>query len=121
MPFLLILSLLAAWPASAADSVRLLVQRVPLAGSQYYALAEQGPQLQVGDWLNLVREADNRHDRHAIRVDWRGHRLGYLPRQANQAVAAAMDRGERLRGRIAGLRHAVDPWQRVDIEVYVEL
>jgi len=104
-----------------AESVRLLVQSSPLAGSQYYAVGEFWRQLQVGDALTLVREADNRHDRHAIRVEWRGHKLGYVPRAENRSVAAAMDQGERLVARIARLTEHPNPWRRVEFEVFIEL
>lgn len=107
--------------AAQAESVRLLVQSSPLAGSQYYAVGEFWRQLQVGDALTLVREPDNRHDRHAIRVEWRGHKLGYVPRSENRSVAAAMDQGERLIARIARLTEHPNPWRRVEFEVFIEL
>lgn len=113
---------LALWLVSAeAQSIRLLIQASPLAGSQYYALGTFWSQIRVGDELDLVREADNRHDARAIRVDWQGHQLGYLPRVQNRALSAAMDKGERLRGRVAGLTEHPDPWRRVIVEVYLEL
>lgn len=107
--------------AAQAETVRLLVQSSPLAGSQYYAVGEFWRQLQVGDALTLVREPDNRHDRHAIRVEWRGHKLGYVPRSENRSVAAAMDQGERLVARIARLTEHPNPWRRVEFEVFIEL
>ena len=116
----LCLSLVAA-PDAAAQSLRLLIYSAPLAGSQYYALATLGPQIRVGDPLALVREPDNRHDPAAIRVEWRGHKLGYLPRAANRLIAAAMDRGDRLVARVAGNQEHPDPWQRLRIEVHAEL
>lgn len=104
-----------------ADSVQILVQDSPLAGSQYHAVAEVWPQLKVGDRLTLVREADNRHDRRAVRVDWNGHVLGYVPRAENRAVAAALDRGEHLEARITALRDEADPWRRIAFAVYLTL
>ena len=106
---------------ASADSVRLLVQRSPLAGSQYYALGEHWLTLKVGDRLDLIRETDNRHDRYAVRVEWQGHQLGYVPRRDNRELAMAIDQGERLVGRIARLNEHPDPWQRVEFEVYAEL
>jgi hypothetical protein len=121
MRFLLTLSL-ALWAAGvAAESVRILVQSAPLAGAQYYAVDALWPRMQVGDALDLVREPGNRHDRNAIRVEWRGHRLGYVPRRANRAVAAAMDRGDRLVARVSRLSADPDPWRRVEFEVFAEL
>ena len=104
-----------------AESVKILVQSSPLAGSQYYALSEAWPQIRPGDRLTLTREPDNRHDRNAIRVDWNGRQLGYVPRAENRAVAAALDRGEKLEARVSNLREAHDPWQRVEFEVYLLL
>lgn len=102
-------------------SARLLVQSSPLAGSQYYAVGTFWDTLKVGDRLTLVREPENRHDRNAIRVEWRGHRLGYVPRRENGSVAAAMDAGDRLSARIARLTDHPDPWQRVEIEIFIPL
>lgn len=53
-------------------------------------------QLRSGDALALVREPDNPHDPRAIRIDWNGIKLGYVPRQDNAALALALDRGEHL-------------------------
>ncbi len=121
MRFLLTISL-ALWLLTAqAESVRILVQSSPLAGSQYYAMGEQWREMQVGDRLELIREPDNRYDRQAIRVEWRGHKLGYVPRAENRAVAAAMDQGDKLVARIAKLTEHANPWRRVEFEVFVEL
>ncbi len=113
---------LALWLATArGESIRLLIQSSPLAGAQYHALAEVWPQLKVGDRLTLVREPENRHDPRAIRVEWQGRKLGYLPRAENRAASAALDQGERLVARIARLRDDPNPWRRLEIEVLAEL
>ena len=121
MRLLLTISLALWIGAAQAESVRMLVQSTPLAGSQYYAVGEQWQAMRVGDHLDLIREPDNRHDLRAIRVEWRGHKLGYVPRAENRAVAAAMDQGDKLVARIAKLTEHADPWRRVQFEVYVEL
>lgn len=115
---------LLAWLATdlaSAQSVRLLAQRSPLAGAQFHQLHAVRAGLREGDALTLEREPDNRHDRRAIRVLWRGHMLGYLPRAANFEAAAEMDAGQRLSARIGRLTDDPDPWQRVRVDVYVEL
>jgi len=121
MRFLATLSLLCWLCCAEAQSIRLLIQASPLAGSQYYALGTFWPQIRVGDELGLTREAHNPHDALAIRVDWQGHQLGYLPRTQNRVLAEAMDKGDRLRGRVARLTEHPDPWRRVIVEVYLEL
>ena len=121
MRFLLISLLWAISFAVKAESVKLLVQSSPLAGFQYHAGAALWEELAVGDALTLVREPQNPHDARAVRVEWRGRQLGYLPRAENEAVAAALDRGERVAGRIAALVQHRNPWRRVRIEVFVVL
>lgn len=104
-----------------AGRIRLLMQSSPLAGSQYHALEEVREHLQVGTPLQLVREPDNPHDARAVRVDWQGHVLGYLPRVENSTVSRALDAGEAVEARISRLREHRNPWQRLEIEVFLRL
>lgn len=53
------------------------------------AIAKMRP----GDAVQLVREADNAFDRNAVACHYLGVHVGYVPRQANPTVAAAMDGG----------------------------
>ena len=115
--------LLAAAHAQAEErlaSLRLLVQESPLAGYRYAAAPEVWPLLRVGDLLDLSREPDNPHDPNAVRVEWRGRTLGYVPRRENAALAWGLDRGEPLRARITRLEPHPNPARRVRFEVYVE-
>lgn len=107
--------------ASQAQSIKILVQSSPLAGFQYHAAPALWNDLRTGEPLTLIREPDNPHDANAVRVEWRGRLLGYLPKAENRAVAAEMDRGGRVEGRIARLREQRNPWQRVLIDVFVAL
>jgi hypothetical protein len=107
--------------AAIAGEVRMLVQSSPLAGFRYYAGEALWREMHEGDRLTLIREPQNTHDANAVRVEWRGQKLGYLPRAANRAVADAMDAGERVDARIAKLRAQRNPWQRMLVEVFVLL
>jgi len=104
----------------AEESVRLLVQNSPLAGFRYHAAASVWRELRVGDALELARESDNPHDANAIAVLWRGHKLGYVPRRENTALAWGLDRGTPLRARVSALAEHPNPARRVRFEVYVE-
>jgi len=116
------IALLAALFAAAAGAgeVTLLVQSSPLAGFRYYAAASVWSELRVGDRLELAREPDNAHDANAVSVSWRGHRLGYVPRHANAALAWALDRGAPLAARISRLAPRASPSRRLEFEVYAE-
>lgn len=115
---LLLAFALQAWGTGPA--VRLLVQSSPLAGFRYGEGAALWPQLQPGDPLELVREPDNPHDPNAVRVDWRGRKLGYVPRRDNAAVAWGLDRGAPLRARVVRLAEHPNPARRIEFEVYIE-
>jgi hypothetical protein len=77
--------------------------------------------MKVGDALTLVREADNPHDPNAVRVEWRGHQLGYVPRRENGTVARHMDRGGNVEARISKLQQHPNAWQRIEFEIFVKL
>lgn len=117
----ILIACLAISTLAGAESIKMLVQSSPLAGSQFYAVARVWNEIKPGDRLTLTREPENRHDRNAIRVDWNGQQLGYVPRAENRAVARALDAGEELEARVSKLRDDPDPWRRVEFEVYLIL
>jgi len=106
---------------AAPPATRILVQSSPIAGFQFHEGKRLWDQLKVGDALTLVREPDNPHDARAVRVEWNGHMLGYVPRAENDAVARQLDRGNRLEARIVRLTKHRDPWKRVEFEVFLRL
>jgi len=119
MRSLLSLVLLLALPAH-GQSVQLLVQSSPLAGFRYGEAASATPLMRAGDALDLVREPDNPHDPDAVRVEWRGRKLGYVPRRQNAALAWGLDRGTPLRARVSRLDDHPNPARRIEFEVYIE-
>jgi len=98
----------------------LLVQSSPLAGFRYHAAADVWDELRVGDRLELARESDNRYDRNAVSVSWRGRKLGYVPRHENAALAWALDRGASFTARISRLAPDARPSRRLEFEVIAE-
>ncbi len=116
-------ALCAAWlTASAADiDSRIVLQDSPLAGFQFHAGKKHWSQMRVGDALVLVREPENPHDARAVRVEWHGAQIGYVPRRENADVARMMDRGTALQARITRLAESRDPWLRVRFEIVVPL
>lgn len=100
--------------------VQLLVQSSPLAGYRYGEGAEVWPLLREGDALELVPEPGNAHDSNAVRVEWRGRKLGYVPRRQNAALAWGLERGTPLRARVSRLVEHPNPARRIEFEVYIE-
>jgi hypothetical protein len=110
-----------ALPLHAQVAAHILLQDSPVAGFQYHAGKAVWPQMRVGDALTLVREPDNRHDARAVRVEWQGRKIGYVPRRENADVARLMDGGQRLAARITRLAEVRDPWSRVRFEILIPL
>ncbi|MBI1285292.1 MAG: HIRAN protein [Thiobacillus sp.] len=117
----LILVWVGSQPLQAQVAAHMLLQDSPLAGFQYHAGRAIWSQMQVGDALALIREPDNPFDPNAVRVEWQGHKIGYVPRRENADVARFMDRGQRLEARIARLAEVRDPWSRVRFEILIPL
>jgi hypothetical protein len=106
--------------AQGTPRVEVLVQSSPLAGFRYGEAAEVWHELRLGDALELVREPANASDARAVRLEWRGRKLGYVPRRENAAVAWGLDRGAPLRARISRLDEHPNPRRRIEFEVYIE-
>jgi len=100
---------------------KILILRTRLAGFHYHEGPALLDRLQPGQRLDLVREPANPHDSDAVRIDWHGHSLGYVPRHHNYAPARLLDNGEPLRAGIRRLDHAQDPWRPVEIDVFLKL
>ncbi len=121
LPALALLAGLSLLPRpAAAPQVRILVQSSPLAGFNFHQAPEVWQGMRIGDALRLEREPDNAYDGKAVRVELRGHKLGYVPRAQNAALAWAMDRGEILNARVSRLQPHRNPRKRIEFEVYVE-
>lgn len=103
--------------AGAEGNAYILLQDSPLAGFQFHEGKALWKQLKEGDTLTLSREPDNHYDSKAIRVEWQGHKLGYVPRRENLDLARLMDNGQQLKARITRLQQARNPWERLRFEV----
>lgn len=108
--------------APVADQITrrtILLQHSAVAGFQFHEGEQVWPALTIGAPLTLTREAENRFDPLAIRVEWNGQMIGYVPRVANEIAAGLLDRGERLSASIASLAVVENPWKRIGMEIAV--
>lgn len=93
------------------------LQISPVAGFQYHRGETLWPQLATGQLLSLIREPGNRFDQRAVRIDWQGEKLGYIPAKDNATVSQLLDRGETMSVLIVGLKKSNNPWERIEVEV----
>ena len=102
-------------------TARIIVGQAPLAGFIHYEGASVWDQMKRGDALTLVREPANPHDPNAIGLEWRGHKLGYIPRKDNRDLARQMDHGARPVATITELTRAGNGRHRIGYEIAVPL
>jgi HIRAN domain len=106
-------------PNSEPALQRVLLQKSPIAGFQYHDGEAVWASLRAGDALELVREASNRYDERAVRLEWNGQKIGYVPAADNAAVSQLMDRDACLDAVITALHESHNPWDRVEFAVYL--
>ena len=109
-------------PVAAEESAaEILVQVSMTAGLRYHEAKAVWEEMQVGDSLTLVREPENPYDARAVRVEWHGHTLGYIPRTENEAVARQMYRGNPLQARLTKLLYYRNHRRKLELEVFLPL
>lgn len=101
--------------------VQLWLQTSSLAGMRYYDGRQVWSQMREGDGLLLVREPGNSWDHLAIAVAWHDHKLGYVPRRENMALARLMDHGTVLSARIVRLVQQGKRRKKLMFDVYESL
>lgn len=89
----------------------------PIAGFGHAEGPRLLQRLEAGDAVQLVREPHNPHDERAVRVDWNGRKLGYIPRVDNAPVAQCLDVGGVLVARILRVRRSGNVWDAVELEI----
>ena len=107
--------------AGAQANAEIVVQSSLTAGLRHHEAKAVWDQMKAGDPLTLVRERDNPNDPNAVRIEWGGHKLGYLPRADNEAVARQLDRGNKIEARITRIGQYRNHRRKLELEVYVRL
>ena len=120
--YILALALLLAVPARAADvTVFMVVRNSPLAGFRYNEGRQLWNDMRNGDTLALVREPANPFDANAIRLEWNGHKIGYVPRRENADLARQIDSGAALEAQIKELAKSRNGRFLISYDVLVPL
>lgn len=96
-----------------------LLCRTHVAGTSHLAdLDRVMEEIWTGNWVNLIREPENKYDCNAIRVESEnGLKLGYVPKKRSEDLSAVLDLGVQLYGRIASLDYEAN-WARIELEIY---
>ena len=78
--------------------------------------------LTEGTVVSLVREADNKYDKLAIRIDNAdGGKLGYVSRKKNEILARLLDGGKMLYGKVSEVEFSeFSSWITITIKIYMK-
>jgi hypothetical protein len=101
----------------AADKQSIELQHSPVAGFQYNHGESLWSRLTPGLPLGLVREPNNPYDSRAVRIEFDGVKIGYVPRAENSAIAHLMDAGRHVSASVVVLRESSNPWDRIEISL----
>lgn len=104
-------------PTNGARQIELL--RSSVVGFEYHVFKTVWPWLTVGTKLDLVREPDSAFGRRAVRVDWQGWRLGYIPADDTAAVNHLLHNGQHVVAEVIGLDASALPWDRIEFALYL--
>ncbi len=98
------------------EAREIVPREVEVRGIGYEDRAKVALSARVGLPVALVRDYDNAVDRNAVKVELASAVMGYLPRQIAQLVAADMDAGLRLVGKITSVERGRVPRVRLRVE-----
>ena len=85
-------------------------------------IKEKAEALSTGEIVTLVREAENKYDELAIRVDnSEGSKLGYIPRKKNEILSRLLDGGKILYGKVSETEFSEHSnWITITIKIYMK-
>ena len=86
-----------------------------VAGFQFHEGPALIERMREGDVVTLVREPQNRHDRHAIRIDYDGRKIGYVPRTVSEHVAWTLGERASAPGTISAISREAVPWRALRV------
>jgi hypothetical protein len=91
-----------------------------IAGFTYYEGAIVFEELQIGTILELKSEPDNKFDDNAVAIYYKEHKLGFVPRNNNQAIRSILDCGFNIfEARIQVKRREEYPERQISVIIYV--
>lgn len=77
-------------------------------------------EIKKGDRLELIREPNNMSDAWSVRIETQNkEKLGYLPCDCDEIIARLIDGGKEVYAEIASAE-TIGPWNKIDIEVYLD-
>ena len=86
-----------------------------VAGVQFHELDSIIGLLEEGDTLELITEPTNKYDSNAVRIEWGGTMIGYVPKKHSTAVSAMLEISNDVVCEIISLIPSNQPWERIRV------
>ena len=96
---------------------RYLLNNCFIAGFQHHAGPAILHELAAGTPLTLVRDSENIYDKYAVRIEYHGRHVGFIPREQNRAVSELLQQGAPLECSITEVAPSAPIWEAVRIQV----
>ena len=91
-----------------------------IAGFTFYEGVLAFKHLEIGTGLTMKPEPGNRYDENAVAIYYNEHKLGYVPRSQNKAIATILGAGQNIfEMRVQQLIPDASPEQQVQVVVFV--
>jgi hypothetical protein len=90
-----------------------------IAGFRFHEGPALLSELDVGDRLKLVPEPENEHDHFAIRIEYDGRHIGYVPRNQNRTVFGLLAQGAPVKCIVTAVDRTAVPWEAVRIRTFL--
>lgn len=99
-------------------SREILVLECLVAGTSFRKLDKIESALQSQVKLSLKREGDNQYDHFAVALHFEQNKIGFIPKEKNEAIARMMDAGKQFYAMLQA-KEWEGNWLRLDIKVYL--
>jgi len=110
--------------SAAPEKSYYVLNRFSIAGFVYYGgpdviegLNPLVPRLSAGSRLDFFAEPHNPYDEFAVRMDYRGIKIGYVPRSDNKHISRLLQQNATLTCRAIEVNPKADTWKMVRVEV----
>jgi len=89
----------------------------PVAGFRFHDGPQLLAQIHTGMPLELAAEPHNPHDARAIRIEFHGRHIGYVPRSDNGPLSRLLQTGAPLSARVLSVKREGERWDAVRVAV----
>lgn len=92
-----------------------------VAGFQRYDGMMVVHDIAAGDFLNMVPEPDNPYDPDAIKLEFNGTKIGYVPKEKNglAALFAFYGHEDVFECRVTQVDPQAEPWKQVRVSLFI--